>query len=189
MRKRMIKDILKDAEERMDKSLNSVKNELITIRTGRATPALLDVVKVDYYGNLVPLKQVANVAAPDARLLVVQVFDKNAVSSVEKAIMQSDLGLTPQKDGNLIRLPIPQLTEERRKELVKIAYRIAEEGKVAIRNIRRDANEMLKETEEEHEISEDALYRAFDDVQKLTDRYIEKIDEIVKQKEYEIMEE
>lgn len=185
----MINDILKDAEERMDKSLNSIKNELITIRTGRATPALLDAVKVNYYENMVPLKQVANVTAPDARLLVVQVFDKNAVSSVEKAIMQSDLGLTPQKDGNLIRLPIPQLTKERRSELVKIVHRIAEEGRVAIRNIRRDANEMLKESEKKHEISEDALHKALEDVQKLTDKYIEKVDEVVKKKEHEIMEE
>jgi len=185
----MINDVLADAKERMGKSIANTQHEFLVIRTGRATPALLDGIRVEYYGTKVPLKQVANIAAPDPRMLVVQVFDRTAVSAVEKAIQTSDIGLNPQTDGNLIRLPIPSLTEERRRELIKYIHKLAEEGRVAIRNIRRDANDMTKELEKESEISEDAAHNALQDIQKLTDEHIEKVDELVKRKEKEIMEE
>ncbi|RKY55633.1 MAG: ribosome recycling factor [Candidatus Neomarinimicrobiota bacterium] len=181
-------DILKDAEDRMRKSVRSSQHELNIIRVGRANPALLDVVKVDYYGSILPLKQVANVAAPDSRLLVVQAFDRNAVSAIEKAIRKSDLGLNPLVDGNLIRLPIPQLNEERRKELVKYVHKLAEEGRVAIRNVRRDSNEMLKELEKNHDISEDDLHRTLNTIQQLTVKYIKEVDELLERKEKEIIE-
>jgi ribosome recycling factor len=184
----MLDDILKDAENRMKKSTDTTHLELAAIRTGRANPALLDSIKVDYYGTLTPLRQIANVAAPDHRLLVLQVFDRNAVSAVDKAIKSSDLGLNPQIDGNLLRLPIPALTEDRRRDLVKYAHKIAEEGKVAIRNVRRDVNDMIKELEKEHEVSEDASHDAMDKVQKFTNKYIEQIDSLLKNKEKEIME-
>jgi len=184
----MIDDILKDAEDRMRKSVRSSQHELNIIRVGRANPALLDVVKVDYYGSILPLKQVANVAAPDSRLLVVQAFDRNAVSAIEKAIRKSDLGLNPLVDGNLIRLPIPQLNEERRKELVKYVHKLAEEGRVAIRNVRRDSNEMLKELEKNHDISEDDLHRTLNTIQQLTVKYIKEVDELLERKEKEIIE-
>ena len=184
----MIDDILKDTENRMRKSVRSSQHELNTIRVGRANPALLDVVKVDYYGSILPLKQVANVAAPDSRLLVVQAFDRNAVSAIEKAIRKSDLGLNPLVDGNLIRLPIPQLNEERRKELVKYVHKLAEEGRVAIRNVRRDSNEMLKELEKNHDISEDDLHRTLNTIQQLTVKYIKEVDELLERKEKEIIE-
>jgi len=184
----MLNDILKDAEIRMKKSTDTTHLELAAIRTGRANPALLDSIKVDYYGTLTPLRRIANVAAPDPRLLVLQVFDRNAVSAVDKAIKSSDLGLNPQIDGNLLRLPIPALTEDRRRDLVKYAHKIAEEGKVAIRNVRRDVNDMIKDLEKEHEVSEDASHDAMDKVQKFTDKYIEQIDGLLKNKENEIME-
>lgn len=184
----MIDDILKDAEDRMRKSVRSSQHELNIIRAGRANPALLDVVKVDYYGSILPLRQLANIAAPDSRLLVVQAFDRNAVSGIEKAIRKSDLGLNPLVDGNLIRLPIPQLNEERRKELVKYVHKLAEEGRVAIRNVRRDSNEMLKELEKSHDISEDDLHTALDKIQQLTVKYIKEVDELLERKEKEIME-
>lgn len=184
----MLDDILKDAENRMKKSTDTTHLELAAIRAGRANPALLDSIKVDYYGTLTPLRQIANVAAPDPRLLVLQVFDRSAVSAVDKAIKSSDLGLNPQIDGNLLRLPIPALTEDRRRDLVKYAHKIAEEGKVAIRNVRRDVNDMIKELEKEHEVSEDASHDAMDKVQKFTDKYIEQIDGLLKNKEKEIME-
>ena len=184
----MLDDILKDAENRMKKSTDATHLELAAIRTGRANPALLNSIKVDYYGTLTPLRQIANVAAPDHRLLVLQVFDRNAVSTVDKAIKSSDLGLNPQIDGNLLRLPIPALTEDRRRDLVKYAHKIAEEGKVAIRNVRRDVNDMIKELEREHEVSEDASHDAMDKVQRFTNKYIEQIDGLLKNKEKEIME-
>ena len=185
----MINDVLKDAEHRMRKSVDTAHQELAAIRTGRANPAILDSIKVDYYGSLIPLKQIANVAAPDPRLLVVQVFDKNAVAAVDKAIKAADIGLNPQADGNLLRLPIPSLNEERRRELVKHAHKIAEEGKVAIRNVRRDANEMLKELEKEHEISEDQSHDGLKSVQDLTDKFSGEIDELFKRKEKDILDE
>ena len=184
----MIDEVVKDAESRMKKSLDTIQQEMAVIRTGRATPALLDPIKVEYYGTTVPLRQVASIGAPDARLLIVQVFDRNAVTSVEKAIRTTELGLNPIVEGNLLRVPIPQLTEERRKELVKYVHKIAEEGRVAIRNIRRDANEMAKELEKDHEISEDELHNGQEEVQKLTDKYIKLIDELVKRKEKDILE-
>jgi len=163
--------------------------ELAAIRTGRANPAILDSIRVDYYGSLIPLRQVANVAAPDPRLLVVQVFDKNAVAAIDKAIKAADLGLNPQIDGNLLRLPIPSLNEERRRELVKFAHRIAEDGKVAIRNIRRDANDMIRELEKEHEISEDQRHDSQTRIQELTDKFIGEIDKLFKDREKDILEE
>ena len=184
----MIDEVIKDAEARMQKSRETFQQEITVIRTGRATPSLLDPIKVEYYGTNVPLRQVASVGAPDARLLVVQVFDRNAVPNVEKAIRSSELGLNPLVDGNLLRVPIPQLTEERRKELVKYVHKIAEEGRVAIRNIRRDANDMAKDLEKEHVISEDALHKGQEEIQKLTDKYIKQIDELVKHKEKDILE-
>lgn len=185
----MVDDILKDTEDRMQKSVDTIHQELAAIRTGRANPAILDSIKVEYYGSLIPLKQIANVAAPDPRLLVIQVFDKSAVTAVDKAIKAADLGLNPQVDGNLLRLPIPPLTEERRRELVKYAHKIAEDGKIAVRNIRRDANDMIKELEKEHEISEDQSHDSMESIQELTDKFIQEIDELFKKKEQEIMDE
>ncbi|HPC36109.1 MAG TPA: ribosome recycling factor [Candidatus Marinimicrobia bacterium] len=184
----MINEVVKDAEDRMKKSLDTIQQEMAVIRTGRATPALLDPIKVEYYGATVPLRQVASIGAPDARLLIVQVFDRNAVPNVEKAIRTAELGLNPIVEGNLLRVPIPQLTEERRKELVKYVHKIAEEGRVAIRNIRRDANDIAKELEKDHEISEDELHNGQEEIQKLTDKYIKLIDELVKRKEKDILE-
>ncbi|MBN2600805.1 MAG: ribosome recycling factor [Candidatus Marinimicrobia bacterium] len=185
----MLNDVLIDTENRMQKSVDSAHQDLAAIRTGRANPAILDSVKVDYYGSLIPLKQIANVATPDPRLLVVQVFDKHAVAAVDKAIKAADLGLNPQTDGNLLRLPIPSLTEDRRRELVKFAHKIAEEGKVAVRNVRRDANDLIKELEKEHEISEDQSHDGLEKVQKLTDKFIQEIDNLFKKKEKDILDE
>jgi len=184
----MIDDILNDTEDRMKKSVDTIRQELAAIRTGRANPALLDSIKVDYYGSLIPLKQIANVATPDPRLLIVQVFDRNAVVAVDKAIKSADIGLNPQVDGNLLRLPIPSLTEERRHELVKFSHKIGEEGKVAIRNVRRDANDMTKDLEKSHEISEDQSHDALENIQKLTDKYIKQVDELLKMKEKDILD-
>jgi ribosome recycling factor len=184
----MIDEVVKDAEGRMKKSVENIQQEMAVIRTGRATPSLLDPIRVEYYGSNVPLRQVASIGAPDARLLVVQVFDRNAVQNVEKAIRSAELGLNPLVDGNLLRVPIPQLTEERRRELVKYLHKIAEEGRVAVRNIRRDANDMAKDLEKEHAISEDESHKGQDEVQKLTDKFIKQIDEMVKRKEKDILE-
>jgi ribosome recycling factor len=172
----------------MKKSTENLQRELAGIRTGKANPALLDSIRVMYYGQSVPLKQVANIAVPDGRLITVQPWEKSLVPEVEKAIQTSELGLNPQSDGTLIRLPIPPLTEERRKDLVKVAKRFAEETRVAIRNIRRDANERFKKMEKTHGISEDQFHGKHDEVQKMTDRFIAKIDEVVAVKEKEIME-
>ena len=185
----MIKDIISDAQDRMKKSVSAQQVKLGNVRTGRANPAILDGIQVEYYGAKTPLKQLANVAAPDPRLLVVQVFDKTAVSAVNKAIISADIGLNPQIEGNLLRLPIPQLNDERRRELIKFAHNIIEEGKVSIRNIRRDGNEMLKQLEKENEISEDDLHNGLDKIQKLTDSFIKDIDQMYKSKEKDIMEE
>ena len=183
----MIDDLLKDARDRMDKSIEATRNELATVRTGRASPHLLDRVTVDYYGTSTPLKQLANVAATEARLLTVTPYDKSAIKQMEKAIMESDLGLTPSNDGNLIRLPIPELTEERRKELVKVVHGIAEEGRVAVRNIRRDCMHDLRELQAEGEVGKDDEHRAEDELQKLTDEKIAEIEELLKGKEEEIL--
>jgi ribosome recycling factor len=171
----------------MAKSIDSTRNELATVRTGRASPHLLDRIMVDYYGTTTPLKQLANVAATEARMLTVTPYDKSAIKQMEKAIMESDLGLTPSNDGNLIRLSIPELTEERRKELVKVVRGIAEEGRVAVRNIRRDCMHDLRELKSEGEVGKDEEHRAEEELQKLTDAKIKDIEELLKGKEEEIL--
>jgi ribosome recycling factor len=184
----MVDDLLQDASRRMDKSVESVRHEFNSVRTGRASPALLDRVHVDYYGQRTPLKQLATIGAPEPRLLTIQPFDPSSLRSIERAIQESDLGLTPSNDGKLIRLPIPQLTEERRKELVRVVRHMAEEGRVAVRNVRRDAIHQLKELVDEGEIGADEEHRAEDRAQKLTDEHVKAIDEVLKHKEAEIME-
>jgi ribosome recycling factor len=181
----MIDDLIRDATTRMDKSVEATHNELNTIRTGRASAALLDRVNVDYYGQQTPLNQLATLNVPEPRLLTVQPFDPSSLGSIERAIQESDLGLNPSNDGKIIRLPIPQLTEERRKELVKVARQIAEEGRVAVRNVRRDVIHHLKE---EQSVGADEEHRAEDRVQKLTDEHVQRIDELLKRKEAEITE-
>ncbi|MSS73908.1 MAG: ribosome recycling factor [Candidatus Latescibacteria bacterium] len=184
----MINDIITETRTHMQKAIESVQHEMALIRTGRATTNLLDVVRVEYYGTHMPVNQVATIGVPEPRLLTIQPWDKSAISAIEKAILASGLGLTPSNDGTLIRLPIPQLTEERRKDLVRVVHKLAEEGRVSIRNARRDANEMLKEGEKEGEIPEDDCKKAQKQVQDLTDEYIKKVDEILKRKEADIME-
>ena len=181
----MIEDLIRDATTRMDKSVDATHNELNTIRTGRASAALLDRVTVDYYGQQTPLNQLATLNVPEPRMLTVQPFDPSSLSAIERAIQESDLGLNPSNDGKIIRLPIPQLTEERRKELVKVARHIAEEGRVAVRNIRRDVIHHLKE---EQSVGADEEHRAEERVQKLTDEHVTRIDELLKRKEAEITE-
>jgi len=184
----MIDEVLKDTKSRMEKSIASTQIELNRIRTGRASLALLDTVRVNYYGNLVPLKQVANLAIPEPRLITIQPWDKNLLSEIEKAILKADLGITPTNNGHMIRLPIPPLTEERRKELVRLVHQLGEEGRIAVRNIRRDAIEQLKKLQKEKKISEDDERLGEQNVQKATDEYIKKIDQAIKAKEAEIME-
>ncbi len=184
----MLDEVYTDAEEKMKRVVAAYQRELSTMRAGRATPALLDRIEVDYYGTPTPLNQLAGITAPEPRLLVVQPWDKNSIKEIEKAILKSDLGLTPTNDGNVIRLSIPQLTEERRKELVKFVRKKAEDSKVSIRNIRRDANDSIKQLEKDSEISEDERRRAQDDIQEITDEKIEEIDSILEQKEKEMME-
>jgi ribosome recycling factor len=184
----LIDELLKDAEERMRKSVESSRGELATVRTGRASPHLLDRITVDYYGSPTPLKQLANVAASDARLLTVTPFDKGSIGEIEKAIQESDVGLTPSNDGSVIRLQIPELTEERRREMVKVVHGVAEDGRVAVRNIRRDTMQDLRELKKEGEAGEDDERRAEAALQKQTDEAIAEIDEILKGKEEEILE-
>ncbi|HEY3252111.1 MAG TPA: ribosome recycling factor [Ignavibacteria bacterium] len=184
----MIKDILKDTDGKMNKAVEHVRNEFIRIRTGKATTTLLDGVKVDYYGTLTPINQVGNLSTPDIHTITVQVWDKNAIQAVEKAILNSNLGLNPINDGNLIRIPIPTLNEERRRELVKLVKKYAEDGKVAVRNIRRDELEKLKKAEKNEHFSEDDRKHGDSEIQKLTDKHIKDIDSLVTQKEKEIME-
>ncbi len=184
----MLDEIYADAEERMKKAVAAYQRELSSLRAGRATPTLLDRIEVDYYGTLTPLNQLAGVTAPEPRLLVVQPWDKQSLPEVEKAIMKSDLGLTPSNDGNVIRLTIPELTEERRKDLVKFVKKKAEEGRVAIRNIRRDANDSIKQLEKESEISEDESKRAQNEIQELTDERIKEVEQVLEAKEKEVME-
>jgi ribosome recycling factor len=183
----VIKDLLDDARDRMGKSIESTKHELATVRTGRASPHLLDRVQVDYYGASTPLKQLANVAATEARLLTITPYDKSAIKQIEKAILESDLGLTPSNDGNLVRLAIPELTEERRTELVKVVHGLAEDGRVAVRNIRRDCMHDLRELRKEGEVGEDEERRAEAELQKLTDARVAEIEELLKGKEEEIL--
>ncbi|MEA2273261.1 MAG: ribosome recycling factor [Solirubrobacteraceae bacterium] len=184
----MITDLLADARERMGKSVEATNGQFNTVRTGRASPALLDRISVDYYGTQTPLKQLATISAPEARLLTIQPYDKSSIKAIEKAIDTSDLGLHPSNDGNLIRLAIPELTEERRRELVKTVRHIAEEGRVAIRNVRRDVMHDLRELKEAGESSSDDEHRAEVELQKLTDSRIGELDALLKGKEAEILE-
>lgn len=184
----MLEDIKKDASERMQKSIDSLLNELQRIRTGRAHPSLLEHIQVDYYGSMTPLKQVANVTVEDARTLSVVPWEKTMVQPIEKAIMESDLGLNPMSAGEVIRIPLPPLTEERRKEMVKLVKQTGESTKVAVRNIRRDANGDFKDLLKEKEITEDELHKAEDDVQKITDKFVADVDSALVKKEAELME-
>lgn len=184
----MIDEVLQDAEERMQGAVAAARREFAAVRSGRASASLLDRVTVDYYGSMTPLNQLASVSVPEARLIVVQPWDKSQLKAIEKAILESDLGLTPTSDGSVIRIVVPQLTEERRKELVRIVRKEAEEKRVVVRNVRRDANETLKELEKAKEISADDCKRAQERVQALTDKYIQEIDRLLEVKEKEIME-
>ena len=183
-----MKEVIQQTEDKMKKAIAAYQRELSSIRTGRAAPALLDRISIEYYGTETPLKQVAAISVPDSRTLQIQVFDRASVALIEKAIQKSDLGLTPNTDGNTIRLGIPPLTEERRKDLVKIAKKAAEEAKVAVRNVRRDEMDALKKLEKNGDITEDDRKRGEEQIQKLTDRYTRELDELVVAKEKEIME-
>ena len=184
----MIESIYQETRESMGKTVEALKNELNRLRTGRASLSILDGIKVDYYGTLTPLNQMATLAVPESRLITIQPWDASVIKDIEKAILKSDLGLTPSSDGKIIRISIPQLTEERRKELVKVVHKVCEEHKVSVRNFRRDSNDMLKSMKNEGEISEDDAFKAQDQVQKITDEYIQLIDECYKEKEKEILE-
>lgn len=185
----MINEVYAYCDEHMQKSLEHLKHELQGLRTGRATPTLLDNIKVDYYGALTPLNQCSSINVPEARLLVVQPWDKSIINKIEKAIQSANLGLNPINDGVVIRIPIPAMTDERREELVRIVHQMAEEGRIAVRNIRREANDRIKKLEKEKDISEDDAKAAHDEIQKKTDEYIEKINEAQDEKEKEITEE
>lgn len=184
----MVDASLKDARARMEKSLASTQAELARVRTGRASLTLLDTVRVSYYGNTVPLKQVANCAVPEPRLITIQPWDRSVLGEIEKAILKADIGITPNNNGFMIRLPIPPLTEERRKELVKLVHHLGEEGRIAIRNLRRDALEQLKKLEKDKKISQDEERNGQNEVQKLTDEFVRRIDESIKTREAEVME-
>ncbi len=184
----MVEEIFEDLKDRMGKSIESLKREYSRLRTGRASVSLLDGIRVSYYDTPTPLNQMASLAVPEPRLIVIQPWDKTAIEDIEKAILKSELGLTPMNDGKVIRISIPPLTEERRKKLVKVARKMSEENKVSIRNIRRDANEMLKDLKKEKEITEDDLFRSQEEVQKATDQFISQVDEICAAKEKEILE-
>jgi ribosome recycling factor len=188
MSSELIDELLVDAGQRMTKSVEATKGEFGTVRTGRASPALLDRVSVDYYGAQTPLKQLAQISAPEARMLVVTPYDKTSIKAIEKSIMESDLGLTPGNDGTVIRLTIPELTEERRKDLVRVLRGIAEDGRVAVRNVRRDIMHDLRELKKEGEVGGDDEHRAEDSLQKLTDERVHEIDNLLKGKEQEILE-
>ncbi len=185
----MSSDIIQDGSIRMGKTVAKTRDDILHIRIGKATPNLLDSVKVDYYGNMTPINQVANISTPESRLLVIQPFDKGMIGSLEKAVLASDLGLTPQNDGRVIRLPIPILTAERREELIKVVRRMAEDGRVAIRSIRHDVIDQIKAAEKDSEISEDDAHRLKDQTQKETDSHIGEIDQILKSRETEIRDE
>jgi ribosome recycling factor len=184
----MIDELLADAGDRMAKSVESMRHEFGSVRTGRATPALLDRISVDYYGAVTPLKQLATISAPEPRLLTVQPYDRSSIKAIERAILESDVGLTPGNDGNLIRLSIPELTEERRRQLVKVVRQIAEEGRVAIRNIRRDVMHDLRELKEAGDAGSDDEHRGEVELQKLTDARIAELDDLLKHKEEDILE-
>jgi ribosome recycling factor len=188
-RRRVMKEeILSELRQKMNKAVDALKKDFRKIRTGRASTALLDGIKVDCYDTKMPIDQVATISAPESRLLTIQPWDQTLMGNVEKSILKSELGLTPMNDGKIIRIAIPPLTEERRKELAKLARKMAEDNKISIRNLRREANDMFKELKSEKEISEDELYRSQDDVQKITDEFIKKVDETTSQKEQEIIE-
>ena len=184
----MISDILWNIEQKMEKSVEVLKAELATIRTGRATPALIEHIKVDYAGIPTPLNQIAGISVPEARLLVIQPWDRSSINNIEKAILKSDLGLNPTSDGNLIRISIPPITEERRQELIKVVRKRVEEGRIAVRNLRREAMEELKRLEKNKDISQDEQRRALDQLQKLTDNFIAQAEQIGRDKEAELVE-
>ena len=184
----MIESIYDDTSESMEKSVQALKRDLKRLRTGRASLSILDGIKVDYYGTLTPLNQMATLAVPESRLITIQPWDVSVIKEMEKALLKSDLGLTPSNDGKIIRIAIPPLTEERRKELVKVVHKMCEDYKISLRNIRRDANELLKSMKKDGDISEDDLYKAQDQVQKITDEHIKLIDDCFKDKEKEILE-
>jgi len=185
----MMNEVYSYCEEFMDKSMKFLEHEYGSLRTGRATPSLLEKVKVNYYGALTPLNQCATISVPEARLLVVQPWDKSLLSPIEKAIQSANLGLNPLNDGILIRVPVPAMNDERRQELVRLVHQMAEDGRVAVRNIRRDANEKIKKLEKDKDISEDNAKDAYAEIQKITDKYIEKINELQETKEKEILSE
>ena len=184
----MIQETYQEARDRMTKSIAALKSELKRIRTGRASSSLLDGIKVNYYGTPTPISQMATVAIPESRMITIQPWDATAIKDIEKAILKSDLGLTPSNDGKLVRIAIPPLTEQRRKELVKVIHKTSEEYKVAVRNIRRDSNELIKGFKKDGDISEDDAFKAQDEIQKITDEHIKQIDDIYKAKEKEILE-
>ncbi|MBZ4653545.1 MAG: ribosome recycling factor [Peptococcaceae bacterium] len=184
----MVKDVIKETEDKMKKTIEVLRKDYATLRAGRANPSILEKVTVDYYGTPTPINQVANISAPEPRLLTIQPWDKSLVPTIEKAILKSDLGLNPSSDGSLIRIVIPQLTQERRLELVKTIKKKAEEARVSIRNIRRDSNDKVKNLEKTKVISEDETKKGQDEIQKLTDKYIKEVDHVLEVKEKEIME-
>ena len=184
----MINELFIDVKDRMKKAVEHYHHEVVSIRTGRASTSILDGIKIEYYGTQTPLNNIAHITVPEGQLIVVQPFEPSSLASIEKAIIGSDVGLTPNNDGNVIRLSIPSLTEERRKELVKVVHKIIEEGRVAIRNIRRDANDYLKKSEKDHDLSEDNLRRATDNIQEMTDDHIKNLNQIQDSKEKEILE-
>ena len=184
----MIDSIFQDTRESMEKSIVALKNDLNKVRTGRASLSLLDDIRVDYYGTLTPLNQMSSLSVPESRLIIIQPWDVSMIKEIEKAILKSDLDLTPSNDGKIIRISIPSLTEERRKQLVKVVHKKSEEHKIAVRNIRRDSNDLLKGLKKDGDISEDDAFRAQDQVQKITDEHVKLIDEVCKEKEKEILE-
>ena len=184
----MIDEIYGETKTSMQKAVDALQKELDRVRTGRASLTLLDGIRVDYYGTLTPLNQMASLAVPESRLITIQPWDATAIKEIEKAILKSDLGLTPTNDGKLIRIAIPPLTEERRKELVKVVHKACEEHKVGVRNVRRDSNEMIKDLKKEGDVAEDDAFKAQDEIQKITDTFVAKIDAVYKEKEKEILE-
>jgi ribosome recycling factor len=184
----MIEETYQETRDRMGKTITALKNELKRIRTGRASASLMDGIKLDYYGTLTPLNQMATIAVPESRLITIQPWDASIIKDIEKALLKSDLGLTPSNDGKLIRIAIPPLSEERRKELVKLVNKSCEEHKVAVRNIRRDSNELIKGFKKDGDVSEDDAFKAQDQIQKITDEFVQKVDAVYKAKEKEILE-
>jgi ribosome recycling factor len=184
----MIEETIQESRDRMSKTISALENELKRIRTGRASASILDGIRIDYYGTPTPLSQTATIAVPESRLITIQPWDATIIKDIEKAILKSDIGLTPSNDGRLIRIAVPPLSEERRKELVKLVHKSCEEHKVAVRNIRRDANDLIKGFKKDGDVSEDDAFKAQDRIQKITDEYIARIDEVYKAKEKEILE-